>query len=106
MIQFLDTKGEAVKFFIYILILAVAAMFYKTFYYDYQKREIPAEANTSISAQTPEISQPQPAKVVEPIKDSNADDANRTGWQSRKGMPIDRLGDSIGASLKDKVKVK
>lgn len=94
------------KLFIYILILAAVAMFYKTFYYDYQKKEIPAEANTSVEA--PEISQPdpEPVKTVETTKNNTADEQNRTGWQSRKGMPIDRLGDSIGDSLKDKIKVK
>lgn len=94
------------KLFIYILILAAVAMFYKTFYYDYQKREIPAEVNSSI--EIPEVSQPEtePVKIVEPVKNKNADDENRTGWQSRKGMPIERLGDSIGDSLKDKIKVK
>ena len=94
------------KLFIYILILAVVAMLYKTFYYDYQKREIPAEVNTSV--ETPEVIQPEPEpiKIVEPTKNKNEDEQNRTGWQSRKGMPIDRLGDSIGESLKDKIKVK
>lgn len=94
------------KLVVYILILAVLAMLYKTFYYDYQKREIPAEVNTSV--ETPEVSptEPAPVKTVEPTKNNTADEANRTGWQSRKGMPIDRLGDSIGDSLKDKIKVK
>ena len=93
------------KLFIYILILAVVAMLYKTFYYDYQKREIATEVNTSVK--TPEVSQPEPesVKTVEPINNT-ADEQNRTGWQSRKGMPIERLGDSIGDSLKDKIKVK
>jgi hypothetical protein len=92
--------------FIYILLLAAVAMFYKTFYYDYKKQEIPAEVNTSV--ETPEVSQsqPEPVKTVEPIKNNTADEHNRTGWQSRKGMPIDKLGDSIGDSLKDKIKVK
>jgi hypothetical protein len=87
---------------LFILILAVVAMLYKTFYYDYQKREIPAEVNASI--ETPEVSQPesQPVKTVEPTKNNTVE----TGWQSRKGMPIDRLGDSIGDSLKEKIKVK
>lgn len=90
----------------YILLLAAVAMLYKTFYYDYQKKEVPADANTSV--ENPEVSQPepQPVKTAEPIKDNTADEANRTGWQSRKGMPIDRLGDTIGDSLKDKIKVK
>lgn len=94
------------KLFIYVLILAVVAMLYKTFYYDYQKKEIPNEVNSSV--ETPAISQPevQPAKTVEEPKNNDADDQNRTGWQSRKGMPIERLGDSIGDSLKDKIKVK
>lgn len=94
------------KLFIYVLIVAVVAMLYKTFYYDYQKREIPTEVNTSV--ETPEVSQPEPApvKTVEPVKNNTSDEANRTGWQSRKGMPIDRLGDSIGDSLKEKIKVK
>lgn len=94
------------KLFMYILILAVVAMLYKTFYYDYQKREIPAEVNASV--QTPEVSkpEPQPVTTVEPIKNNTTDEANRTGWQSRKGMPIDKLGDSIGDSLKDKIKVQ
>lgn len=101
----------------YILILAAVAMLYKTFYYDYQKKEIPAELNASVEA--PEVNQPepQPIAVEEPLKTAEGenlytteanrtDEANRTGWQSRKGMPIDRLGDSIGDSLKDKIKVK
>ena len=94
------------KLFIYVLIVAVVAMLYKTFYYDYQKREIPTEVNTSV--ETPEVSQPEPesVKTVEPVKNNTSDEANRTGWQSRKGMPIDRLGDSIGDSLKEKIKVK
>lgn len=94
------------KLFIYVLILAVVAMLYKTFYYDYQKREIPAEVNASV--EIPEVTQvePEPVKTVEPIKNNNEDEQNRTGWQSRKGMPIDKLGDSIGDSLKDKIKVK
>ena len=95
-----------IRIVIYIFLLAAAAMFYKTFYYDYQKKEIPVEANASI--EVPEVSQvePEPVKTVEPIKSNTADEQNRTGWQSRKGMPIDRLGDSIGDSLKDKIKVK
>ena len=94
------------KFVVYILIVAVIAMLYKTFYYDYQKKQIPVEVNASV--ETPEVSQPQPepVKAVEPVKNATADEANRTGWQSRKGMPIDKLGDSIGDSLKDKIKVK
>jgi hypothetical protein len=94
------------KLFIYIMILAVVAMLYKTFYYDYQKREVPTEVNSSV--ETPEVSQPEPepVKTVEPIKNNTSDEENRTGWQSRKGMPIERLGDSIGDSLKDKIKVK
>lgn len=95
----------------YILILAVIAMLYKTFYYDYQKKEVSSEVNTSV--ETPEVAQPAPEAVqtVEPVKTAGGenlytDDANRTGWQSRKGMPINRLGDSIGESLKDKIKVK
>ncbi len=95
-----------IKIVKYILLLAAAAMLYKTFYYDYQEKEIPVEVNTS--AETSEVSQvePEPAKAVEPVKTTNADENNKTGWQSRKGMPIDRLGDSIGDSLKDKIKVK
>lgn len=91
---------------IYILLLAAAAMLYKTFYYDYQKKKIPADMNTSV--ENPEISQPEPqiVKTAGPIKNNTADEANRTGWHSRKGMPIDRLGDTIGDSLKDKIKVK
>ncbi|MDP3300380.1 MAG: hypothetical protein Q8S36_00255 [Sulfuricurvum sp.] len=90
----------------YILILAAVAMLYKTFYYDYQEKEIPAEVNTS--TQAPEVIEPEPQAVVpaEPVKATNTDENNKTGWQSRKGMPIDRLGDSIGDSLKDKIKVK
>jgi hypothetical protein len=93
-----------VKLFIYILIVAVVAMMYKTFYYDYQKREIPTEVNASIEAS--EVSEPEPVTTVEPVKNNTSDEENRTGWQSRKGMPIERLGDSIGESLKDKIKVK
>lgn len=94
------------KIFIYIMILVVLAMLYKTFYYDYQKRVVPTEVNTSV--ETSEVSQPEPApiKIVEATKNNTADEQNRTGWQSRKGMPIDKLGDSIGDSLKDKIKVK
>ena len=94
------------KLFIYVLILAVVAMLYKTFYYDYQKEEVPTEVNTSVETPVVTQAEPEPVKTVEPTKDNNADDENRTGWQSRKGMPIDRLGDSIGDSLKDKIKVK
>lgn len=86
------------KLVVYALILAVIAMLYKTFYYDYQKKEIPVELNTT--AQIPEVNQ------AEPVKTTNTDEQNKTGWQSRKGMPIDRLGDSIGDSLKDKIKVQ
>ena len=94
------------KLFVYILILAVVAMLYKTFYYDYQKKEVPVEVNGSVEA--PEVVEPQPqvTQSVEPVKNNTADDVNKTGWQSRKGMPIDKLGDSIGNSLKDKIKVK
>ena len=95
---------------IYILILALIAMFYKTFYYDYQKKEVSTETNTSLEStpvveaeQTPQV---QPAPVAETTNSTNSDEENRTGWQSRKGMPINKLGDSIGDSLKDKIKVK
>lgn len=93
------------KLFIYVMILAVVAMLYKTFYYDYQKKEVPVEINATV--ETSETSQvvPEPVQTVEPIKNNTADEENRTGWQSRKGMPIERLGDSIGNSLKDKIKV-
>ncbi len=94
------------KAFIYIMILAVVAMLYKTFYYDYQKKEISLESNTSV--ETVEVIQPEPeaVKTVEPKKSESIEDANKTGWQSRKGMPIDRLGDTIGDSLKDKINIK
>lgn len=94
------------KAFIYIMILAVVAMLYKTFYWDYQKKEIPLESNTSV--ETVEVIQPEPeaVKTVEPKKSEPIEDANETGWQSKKGMPIDRLGDTIGDSLKDKIKIK
>ncbi len=92
------------KAFIYIMILAVVAMLYKTFYWDYQKKEIPTEVNTSVEAS--QISESEPVKAVEAAKTNSSDDENRTGWQSREGMPIERLGDSIGESLKDKIKVK
>lgn len=94
------------KLAVYLLIIAVLAMLYKTFYYDYQKKEISAEVNASV--ENPQLNQPepQPVQAVEPIKNNTADEANRTGWQSRKGMPIDRLGDSIGDSLKNKIKVE
>ncbi|MCL4431991.1 MAG: hypothetical protein M1300_06700 [Epsilonproteobacteria bacterium] len=94
------------KLAVYLLIIAVLAMLYKTFYYDYQKKEISAEVNATV--ENPEVSKPEPeaVKTVEPIKDNTVDEANRTGWQSRKGMPIDRLGDSIGDSLKEKIKVE
>lgn len=95
-----------IRMVIYIFLLAAVAMFYKTFYYDYQKKEISAEENVSI--ETSEATQPvaQPAQTVEVPKNNRADEQNRTGWQSRKGMPIDRLGDTIGESLKDKIQVK
>lgn len=95
-----------IRIVIYVLLLAAVAMFYKTFYYDYQKKEIPAEVNASVEA--PEMGQPEPepVKTGEATKNNTADEQNRTGWQSREGMPIDRLGDSIGDSLKDKIKVK
>ena len=90
------------RFIIYIILLALVAMLYKTFYWDYQKKEISLESNTSIEEpQAPEVK-----PVVEIQKNDTTDEQNRTGWQSRKGMPIDRLGDSIGDSLKDKIKVK
>jgi hypothetical protein len=97
--------GDKMKLFIYVMILAVVAMLYKTFYYDYQKKEVPVEINATV--ETSETSQvvPEPVQTVEPIKNNTADEENRTGWQSRKGMPIERLGDSIGNSLKDKIKV-
>lgn len=96
-----------IRIVIYIFLLAVAAMFYKTFYYDYQKREIPTEVNAS-SVDVPEVTEPEPepVKTVQPIKEDSTDEENRTGWQSRKGMPIERLGDTIGDSLKDKINVK
>ena len=93
------------KLFIYVLILAVVAMLYKTFYYDYQKEEVPTEVNISVETPAEIQAEPEPVKTVEPIKNNNEDEQNRTGWQSRKGMPIDRLGDSIGNSLKSKIKV-
>ncbi|MFA6188122.1 MAG: hypothetical protein WC680_02470 [Sulfuricurvum sp.] len=95
---------------IYILILALVAMFYKTFYYDYQKKEVSAETNASLeSAPVVEVKQSPVVQeaAVQPapeVKSNTADEQNRTGWQSRKGMPIDRLGDSIAGSLKDKIK--
>lgn len=99
--------------YIYILLLAAIAMFYKTFYLDYKKQEIPAEANLSIEAAAPVAVQPAEVapqltapKAEVAVNSTNSDEANRTGWQSRKGMPIERLGDSIGDSLKDKIKVK
>ncbi|MDP2077142.1 MAG: hypothetical protein Q8N01_00780 [Sulfuricurvum sp.] len=94
------------KLAVYLLIIAVLAMLYKTFYYDYQKKEISAEVNASV--ENPQLNQPepQPVQAAEPIKNNTADEVNRTGWQSRKGMPIDRLGDSIGDSLKNKIKVE
>ncbi|HQS65652.1 MAG TPA: hypothetical protein PLM93_00510 [Sulfuricurvum sp.] len=93
------------RIFMYVMILAVVAMLYKTFYWDYQPKEVPSEVNTSI--ETPVVSEAQavPVQTVETPKDNTADEQNRTGWQSRKGMPIDRLGDSIGNSLKSKIKV-
>lgn len=95
----------------YILILAAVAMLYKTFYYDYQEKEIPAEVNTSVETSEVNQTEAQPVTAVEPLKTAGGenlytDEANRTGWQSRKGMPIDRLGDTIGDSLKDKIKVE
>lgn len=88
------------RIFMYVMILAVVAMLYKTFYWDYQPKEVPSEANASI--ETPVVSEAQAV----PVQTNNtADEQNRTGWQSRKGMPIDRLGDSIGNSLKSKIKV-
>lgn len=92
------------RIFIYIMILAAVAMLYKTFYWDYQKKEIVTEVNTSVEAS--EVSETESVTAVRPIKNETSDEANRTGWQSRKGMPIDRLGDSIGNSLKDKIKVQ
>ena len=90
------------RFIIYIILLALVAMLYKTFYWDYQKKEISLESNTSIE----ETNGPEVQPVVEIKQNDTTDEQNRTGWQSRKGMPIDRLGDSIGDSLKDKIKVK
>ncbi|MDP3266796.1 MAG: hypothetical protein Q8M39_08210 [Sulfuricurvum sp.] len=90
------------RFIIYIILLALVAMLYKTFYWDYQKKEISLESNTSIE----ETKAPEVQPVVEIQQNDTTDEQNRTGWQSRKGMPIDRLGDSIGDSLKDKIKVK
>lgn len=92
--------------YMYILLLAVALMLYKTFYWDYKKKEVPLEANTSV--ESVEVIQLEPAvvKTVEPKKSEPIGDENKTGWQSRKGMPIDRLGDTIGASLKDKINIK
>ncbi len=95
----------------YILILAAVAMLYKTFYYDYHEKEMASEANTSIETSEVNQSEVQPVAAEEPVKTAGGenlytDEANRTGWQSRKGMPIDKLGDSIGDSLKDKIKVK
>lgn len=94
------------KFAVYILIIAVLAMLYKTFYYDYQKKEAPLEVNATV--ETPQAVEPESvvAQPVQAPKNDTTDEANRTGWQSRKGMPIERLGDSIGNSLKDKIKVK
>ncbi len=93
------------RIFMYVMILAVVAMLYKTFYWDYQPKEVPSEVNTSI--ETPAVSEAEavPVQTVEAKKSNTSDEHNRTGWQSRKGMPIDRLGDSIGDSLKDKIKV-
>lgn len=91
------------RIFMYVMILAVVAMLYKTFYWDYQPKEVPSEVNTSI--ETPAVSESEAAPVQTP-KNNTADEQNRTGWQSRKGMPIDRLGDSIGNSLKSKIKVE
>lgn len=95
----------------YILVLAAVAILYKTFYYDYKKQEIGSEANASIEASDVNQSEVQPVTAVEPLKTAGGeklytDEANRTGWRSRKGMPIDKLGDTIGDSLKDKIKVK
>lgn len=95
----------------YILVLAAVAMLYKTFYYDYKKQEIGTEVNASAEASDVNESEAQPVIAEEPLKTAGGenlytDEANRTGWQSRKGMPIDRLGDTIGDSLKDKIKVK
>lgn len=95
-----------IKIVKYILLLAAAAMLYKTFYYDYQEKEIPVEVNTSVEASEMIEPELQAAVPAEPVKATNTDENNKTGWQSRKGMPIDRLGDSIGDSLKDKIKVK
>lgn len=88
------------------MVLAVVAMLYKTFYWDYQPKEVASEVNGSIELPVESESENIPVKTIEAPKDNPADEQNRTGWQSRKGMPIDRLGDSIGNSLKDKIKVK
>lgn len=93
------------RIFIYIMLLAVVAMLYKTFYWDYQPKEVPSEVNTSIETPVVNESEETPVRTIEASKDNTADEQNRTGWQSRKGMPIDRLGDSIGNSLKSKIKV-
>ncbi len=94
------------RIFIYIMVLAVVAMLYKTFYWDYQPKEVASEVNTSIETPVESESEDIPVKTIEAPKDNTADEQNRTGWQSRKGMPIEKLGDSIGHSLKDKIKVK
>lgn len=93
------------RIFMYVMILAVVAMLYKTFYWDYQPKEVQSEVNTSIEDPAVSEAEAVPVQTVEMKTNNTSDEHNRTGWQSRKGMPIDRLGDSIGDSLKDKVKV-
>lgn len=56
------------RIFMYVMILAVVAMSYKTFYWDYQPKEVQSEVNTSI--ETPAVSEAEavPVQTVETKK--------------------------------------
>lgn len=88
------------KLVIYAFMFAVALIVFKAFYLD----SIPADGD--VNASTEENSTVQEA-VTAPVETvapkSIPKDTNRTGWQDRKGMPIDQLGDSIAEKLKEKM---
>lgn len=88
------------KLFIYAFIFAVALIVFKAFYLDSLPTESDVNASTEENTTVQEaVSAPtQTATPKNIVKDTN-----RTGWQDRKGMPIDQLGDSIAEKLKEKM---
>jgi hypothetical protein len=89
------------RLFIYVFLLVVTVIVYKVFYFDYLPKEPDVETNSTV--QEIESTPVETVKPTEPVKNKPIENPNKTGMNDRSKMPIDRLGDSIADSLKEKI---